>query len=142
MYKQVIGQFQNIATTNGVFFEMFCCFFSPQIESSVLCFSSCCSKVWWCLLSVTLVLLLSSRLQMENFILYEELGAGSRSVVYKGRRKGTLSYVAVICTDKTKRPEITNHVRICFKLYMPYCSLLHFYIISCVVILQDQPETY
>ncbi|XP_029929010.1 serine/threonine-protein kinase ULK4 isoform X2 [Myripristis murdjan] len=49
---------------------------------------------------------------MENFILYEELGAGSRSVVYKGRRKGTLSYVAVICTDKTKRPEITNHVRL------------------------------
>ncbi|XP_047455886.1 serine/threonine-protein kinase ULK4 [Mugil cephalus] len=49
---------------------------------------------------------------MENFILYEELGAGSSSVVYKGRRKGNLNYVAVICSDKAKRPEITNHVRL------------------------------
>nr|XP_020452545.1 serine/threonine-protein kinase ULK4 isoform X2 [Monopterus albus] len=49
---------------------------------------------------------------MENFILYEELGTGSSSVVYKGRRKGSLSYVAIICTDKAKRPEITNHVRL------------------------------
>ncbi|XP_026149297.1 serine/threonine-protein kinase ULK4 isoform X2 [Mastacembelus armatus] len=49
---------------------------------------------------------------MENFILYEELGSGSSSVVYKGRRKGTLSYVAIICTNKAKRPEITNHVRL------------------------------
>ncbi|XP_061573900.1 serine/threonine-protein kinase ULK4 [Cololabis saira] len=30
---------------------------------------------------------------MENFILYEELGAGHNSTVYKGRRKGNLSYV-------------------------------------------------
>ncbi|XP_074510925.1 serine/threonine-protein kinase ULK4 isoform X2 [Sebastes fasciatus] len=49
---------------------------------------------------------------MENFILYEELGAGSSSVVYKGRMKGNLNYVAIICTDKAKRPEITNHVRL------------------------------
>ncbi|XP_059196171.1 serine/threonine-protein kinase ULK4 [Centropristis striata] len=49
---------------------------------------------------------------MENFILYEELGAGSRSVVYKGRRKGNLNYVAIIRADKAKRSEITNHVRL------------------------------
>ncbi|XP_056142901.1 serine/threonine-protein kinase ULK4 [Lampris incognitus] len=53
---------------------------------------------------------------MENFILYEELGKGSRSVVYKGRRKGSLNYVAIICTDKTKRPELTNHVRLSIDL--------------------------
>ncbi|XP_056300936.1 serine/threonine-protein kinase ULK4 isoform X8 [Pseudoliparis swirei] len=49
---------------------------------------------------------------MENFILYEELGAGPRSVVYKGRKKGRLNYVAIVCADKAKRPEITNHVRL------------------------------
>ncbi|KAM4633819.1 serine/threonine-protein kinase ULK4 [Polymixia lowei] len=49
---------------------------------------------------------------MENFILYEELGAGSWCEVYKGRMKGSLNYVAIICTDKNKRPEITNHVRL------------------------------
>ncbi|XP_056235896.1 serine/threonine-protein kinase ULK4 isoform X1 [Seriola aureovittata] len=56
---------------------------------------------------------------MENFILYEELGAGSSSVVYKGRRKGNLNYVAIICTNKVKRPEITNHVRLSHDLDHP-----------------------
>ncbi|KAJ8415718.1 hypothetical protein AAFF_G00402750 [Aldrovandia affinis] len=49
---------------------------------------------------------------MENFILYEEIGRGSKSVVYKGRRKGSIHFVAIICCDKSKRAEITNHVRL------------------------------
>ncbi|KAK3572051.1 hypothetical protein QTP86_022280 [Hemibagrus guttatus] len=49
---------------------------------------------------------------MENFILYEEIGRGSRSVVYKGRRKGSIHFVAIICSEKSKRPELTNHVRL------------------------------
>ncbi|KAG8010251.1 Serine/threonine-protein kinase ULK4, partial [Nibea albiflora] len=56
---------------------------------------------------------------MENFILYEELGTGSSSVVYKGRKKGTLSYVAIVCADKAKRPYITNHVRLSHDLEHP-----------------------
>ncbi|XP_023384798.1 serine/threonine-protein kinase ULK4 [Pteropus vampyrus] len=52
---------------------------------------------------------------MENFILYEEIGRGSKTIVYKGRRKGTINFVAILCTDKCKRPEITNWVSlICF----------------------------
>lgn len=54
-------------------------------------------------------------LEMENFILYEEIGRGSKTVVYKGRRKGTINFVAILCTDKCKRPEITNWVsQVCF----------------------------
>ncbi|GAB1294830.1 Serine/threonine-protein kinase ULK4 [Apodemus speciosus] len=49
---------------------------------------------------------------MENFVLYEEIGRGSRTVVYKGRRKGTINFVAILCTEKGKRPEITNWVRL------------------------------
>uniref|UniRef100_A0A8C7J159 Unc-51 like kinase 4 n=1 Tax=Oncorhynchus kisutch TaxID=8019 RepID=A0A8C7J159_ONCKI len=49
---------------------------------------------------------------MENFILYEEIGTGRKSVVYKGRRKGSINFVAIICSDKSKRHEITNHVRL------------------------------
>ncbi|XP_058144196.1 serine/threonine-protein kinase ULK4 isoform X11 [Dasypus novemcinctus] len=49
---------------------------------------------------------------MENFILYEEIGRGSKTVVYKGRRRGTINFVAILCTDKCKRPEITNWVRL------------------------------
>uniref|UniRef100_A0A671WX50 Unc-51 like kinase 4 n=1 Tax=Sparus aurata TaxID=8175 RepID=A0A671WX50_SPAAU len=56
---------------------------------------------------------------MENFILYEELGAGSSSVVYKGRKKGNLNYVAIICADKAGRPHITNHVRLTHDLNHP-----------------------
>lgn len=48
---------------------------------------------------------------MENNIPYTELAAGSNSVVYKGRRKGQLSFVALISTDKSMKPFITNHVR-------------------------------
>nr|XP_048279773.1 serine/threonine-protein kinase ULK4 isoform X3 [Myodes glareolus] len=49
---------------------------------------------------------------MENFILYEEIGRGSKTIVYKGRRKGTINFVAILCTEKCKRPEITNWVRL------------------------------
>ncbi|XP_034553782.1 serine/threonine-protein kinase ULK4 [Notolabrus celidotus] len=62
---------------------------------------------------------------MENFILYEELGKGRSSVVYKGRRKGELNYVAINCTDKTKRPEITNHVRLSHDLDHPNIVSFH-----------------
>uniref|UniRef100_A0A8K9XD61 Unc-51 like kinase 4 n=2 Tax=Oncorhynchus mykiss TaxID=8022 RepID=A0A8K9XD61_ONCMY len=51
-------------------------------------------------------------MSMENFILYEEIGTGRKSVVYKGRRKGSINFVAIICSDKSKRHEITNHVRL------------------------------
>ncbi|OXB53613.1 hypothetical protein ASZ78_006214, partial [Callipepla squamata] len=51
-------------------------------------------------------------LSMENFILYEEIGRGNKTIVYKGRRKGTINFVAILCTDKCKRAEITNWVRL------------------------------
>ncbi|CAJ1062065.1 serine/threonine-protein kinase ULK4 [Xyrichtys novacula] len=62
---------------------------------------------------------------MENYILYEELGKGRSSVVYKGRKKGFLNYVAIICADKAKRLEITNHVRLSPDLTHP--NIVSFY---------------
>lgn len=44
--------------------------------------------------------------------MYEEIGRGSKTIVYKGRRKGTINFVAILCTEKCKRPEITNWVRL------------------------------
>ncbi|NXR81557.1 ULK4 kinase, partial [Pycnonotus jocosus] len=49
---------------------------------------------------------------MENFVLYEEIGRGNKTVVYKGRRKGTINFVAVVCSDKCKRAGIANWVRL------------------------------
>lgn len=47
---------------------------------------------------------------MENFVLYEELGRGESSIIYKGRRKGTIHFVAIHCIEKCKRAEVTNTV--------------------------------
>ena len=35
---------------------------------------------------------------------------GESSTVYKGRRKGTINFVAIHCIDKSKRAQITNLV--------------------------------
>jgi len=47
---------------------------------------------------------------MENFILYEEIGRGKDSIVYKGRRKGTINFLAILCVEKEARSAITNWV--------------------------------
>uniref|UniRef100_H3CL53 Protein kinase domain-containing protein n=1 Tax=Tetraodon nigroviridis TaxID=99883 RepID=H3CL53_TETNG len=62
---------------------------------------------------------------MENYIVYNELGAGSSCVVYKGRKKGTLGFVALISAGKAMKPFLTNHVYICSKLHHP--NVVSFY---------------
>ena len=54
---------------------------------------------------------------MENFILYEEIGRGKNSIVYKGRRKGTIKFLAILCIEKSERAAITNWV-ILFKVML------------------------
>ena len=41
---------------------------------------------------------------------------GESSTVYKGRRKGTINFVAIHCIDKSKRAQITNLVCTSFVL--------------------------
>ena len=48
---------------------------------------------------------------MENFVLYDELQRGTYSIVYKGRRKSTIDFVAIQCWEKTKKEEVANSVR-------------------------------
>ena len=43
-------------------------------------------------------------------MLYEEVGRADSSVVYKGRRKGTINFVAIHCVEKCKRSQTTNLV--------------------------------
>ncbi|XP_066440771.1 serine/threonine-protein kinase ULK4 [Eleutherodactylus coqui] len=62
---------------------------------------------------------------MENYILYEEVGKGSKSVVYKGRRKGTVNFVAILRVDKSKRAEATNWVRLTF--HVKHKNVVTFY---------------
>lgn len=62
---------------------------------------------------------------MENFVLYEELGRGDHSIIYKGRRKGTINFVAIHCIEKCKRPEVTNTVRMTHDISHP--NVVKFY---------------
>ena len=48
---------------------------------------------------------------MNNFHIYEEVGKGKFSVVYKGRKKKTIDYVAVKSVEKNRRKKVLNEVR-------------------------------
>ena len=43
---------------------------------------------------------------MENYHIYDEIGRGKFSVVYKARRKQTIDYVAVKSTEKSRMNKV------------------------------------
>ena len=47
---------------------------------------------------------------LNDYHIYEEIGTGKNSVVYKGRRKKTISYVAIKSVEKTQRDRLMNEV--------------------------------
>ena len=49
---------------------------------------------------------------MNNFYIYEEVGRGKYSVVYKGRKKKTIEYVAVKSLEKSRKKRVLNEVNI------------------------------
>ncbi|XP_063952872.1 serine/threonine-protein kinase ULK4-like [Lytechinus pictus] len=62
---------------------------------------------------------------MENFILYDEIRQTETSTMYKGRRKGSVNFVAIHCIDKARRSEVTNRVRLTHELSHP--NVVEFY---------------
>ena len=56
---------------------------------------------------------------------YDEIGQGRHSVVYKGRKKQTIKYVAIKSVEKDQREKITREVRILSRIKHPNC--LHFF---------------
>jgi serine/threonine-protein kinase ULK4 len=75
---------------------------------------------------------------MNNFHVYEEIGKGKYSSVYKGRKKRSLEYVAVKSIDKSRKKKVLNEVKIINNLNHPnilrfhnwYETRNHFWIIS------------
>lgn len=49
---------------------------------------------------------------MNNYHIYEEVGRGKYSVVYKGRKKKTIEYVAVKSVERSRRKKLMNEVRL------------------------------
>lgn len=62
---------------------------------------------------------------MNNYHLYEEIGQGKLSTVYKGRRRGTISYVSIKSVDKSKRNRVMNEVCISNELCEHAVSVPH-----------------
>ncbi|EGR32486.1 hypothetical protein IMG5_081200 [Ichthyophthirius multifiliis] len=49
---------------------------------------------------------------MNNYHIYEEIGRGKYSVVYKGRKKRSIEYMAVKSLKKCRRNKVLNEVKI------------------------------
>ncbi|RLN53997.1 hypothetical protein BBJ28_00017526 [Nothophytophthora sp. Chile5] len=57
---------------------------------------------------------------MENYNIYDEIGRGTHSFVYKARRKRSIEYVAVKSTAKSRMDKVLNEVPFLHKLDSPY----------------------
>jgi serine/threonine-protein kinase ULK4 len=62
---------------------------------------------------------------MDKYHIYEEIGKGDFSQVYKGREKNTLEYVAIKRSEKGVMNLIVNEVQIIHKLSCPH--IIRFY---------------
>lgn len=62
---------------------------------------------------------------MDNYQIYDEIGRGKYSVVYKGRLKNSIEYVAVKSVDKVHKAKVVNEVNILYGLDHP--NVLKFY---------------
>ena len=48
---------------------------------------------------------------LNDYHIYEEIGKGKQSIVYKGRRKKSIEYVAIKSVEKSQRDRLMNEVR-------------------------------
>jgi len=46
--------------------------------------------------------------------IYDKIGRGKHSVVYKGRKKKTIMYYAIKSVDKAQKPRVLQEVRVKF----------------------------
>jgi serine/threonine-protein kinase ULK4 len=57
---------------------------------------------------------------MDKYHIYEEIGKGEFSQVYKGREKNTIVYVAIKRSEKSVMSLIVNEVQLLHKLSCPH----------------------
>ncbi|GLI65982.1 hypothetical protein VaNZ11_009669 [Volvox africanus] len=62
---------------------------------------------------------------MNNYHIYEKIGHGKHSTVYKGRKKKTISYYAIKSVDKTQKARVLQEVRTMHAL--DHRNILKFY---------------
>ena len=57
---------------------------------------------------------------MNNYHIYSEIGRGKGSVVYKGREKKTINYVAIKSVEKAYKKRVMNEVAVLYSLHHPH----------------------
>jgi serine/threonine-protein kinase ULK4 len=62
---------------------------------------------------------------MNNYHIYEEVGRGKHSVVYKGRKKKTIEYVAVKSVEKSRKKKVNSEVP--FFTQLQHQNIIKFY---------------
>eukprot|EP00002_Diphylleia_rotans_P031683 TRINITY_DN6599_c0_g1_i4.p1 TRINITY_DN6599_c0_g1~~TRINITY_DN6599_c0_g1_i4.p1 ORF type:complete len:904 (-),score=141.51 TRINITY_DN6599_c0_g1_i4:202-2913(-) len=62
---------------------------------------------------------------MNQYHIFQEIGRGKHTTVYKGRKKKTVEYVAIKSVDKVQRAKVTNEVRILQTLDQPNVLKFH-----------------
>jgi serine/threonine-protein kinase ULK4 len=62
---------------------------------------------------------------MNNYQIYEEIGRGRHSIVYKGRRKRSIEYFAIASMEKSQRQRVLNSVH--FLRAMNHRCILRFH---------------
>ena len=62
---------------------------------------------------------------MDRYHIYEAIGRGKHSVVYKGRRKKTIQYYAIKSVDKSQRPRVLQEVQVLRSVSHPLVLKFH-----------------
>eukprot|EP00505_MAST-04D_sp_SCG-Rhode-Island_P000991 Stramenopile-MAST_4_protein_991 len=62
---------------------------------------------------------------MNEYHIYEELGKGSKSIVYKGRKHKSVEYVAVKSVEKDQMDKVLHEVQLLYRLKHP--NILRFF---------------
>lgn len=62
---------------------------------------------------------------MNNYHIYAELGKGKGSIVYKGRAKKSIEYVAIKSVEKAYKKKVLNEVAVLYSL-QPHAHILKF----------------
>ena len=62
---------------------------------------------------------------MNEYHIYEELGKGKKSVVYKGRKHKSIEYVAVKSVDRDQMDKVLHEVQVMYRLKHP--NILRFF---------------
>ena len=62
---------------------------------------------------------------MDKYHIYDQIGKGNFSQVFKGREKKRIEYVAIKRIDKSMMNKIVHEVQILHKLESPHCLKFH-----------------